>query len=105
MVLGAGEQVGAPPVGKYDDLILKLDRAILDVPSSDRARFYRGMVLKLAGRLEAAIKDFREVTAMNPKNVDAAREVRIYNMRNDNASKTKAKEESSGLLGRFLKKK
>jgi len=90
--------------GKVDDLILKLDVALADSPKSERCRFYRGMILKLAGRMNDAIRDFREVVQQNPKHVEAAREVRLFDMRQENERKSK-EESSSSLLGRFMKKK
>jgi curved DNA-binding protein CbpA len=90
--------------GKYDDLLKLLDQALADAPRSERARFVRGMILKAAGRMGDAMRDFREVAEQNPRHVDAVREVRLYAMRNDRERRTKD-EGSGSLLGRFMKKK
>jgi len=108
------EQVG------YDQLIALLSRAVDLGPNNERARFWRGQVFKRAGRLEDAIKDFRWVNHANPRHVDAAREVRLYEMRraergeksNDRPSTPpRARTASSpeprakgGILGKFFKR-
>jgi tetratricopeptide (TPR) repeat protein len=90
--------------GKYDDLLKMLDAALADAPRNERARYYRGMILKAAGRMGDAMRDFREVAEANPRHVDAVREVRLYAMRHDR--ERRSKDEGSGsLLGRFIKKK
>ncbi|MEO7093335.1 MAG: J domain-containing protein [Polyangiales bacterium] len=90
--------------GKYDDLLMTLGQAITAAPKNERARFYRGMILKAAGRMGDAIRDFKEIMENNPKHVDSVREVRLYQMRQDRDRKTKD-EGTSSLLGRFMKKK
>jgi curved DNA-binding protein CbpA len=65
----------------YDDIIALLNRAVELGPKNERARFWRGEVLKRAGRAELAIKDFRWVVQNNPRHVDAAREVRLFERR------------------------
>jgi curved DNA-binding protein CbpA len=88
--------------GRYDDLLGLLDRAVASNPHNERARYYRGVILKSAGRLGEAIRDFRAVVDANPKHVDAAREVRLHQMREKERPKS---DEPSGLLGRFIKRK
>jgi len=91
-------------VGKYEDLLSKLDKAVGDSPNCERARYFRGMILKAAGRMGDAIRDFRELVEQNPKHVDATREVRLYTMRQERDRKNKD-DGSGSLLGRFMKKK
>jgi curved DNA-binding protein CbpA len=64
-----------------EDPIELLNRAVELGPKNERARFWRGQVFKRAGRLEEATRDFRWVAQNNPRHVDAAREVRLYEMR------------------------
>jgi len=90
--------------GKYDDLLLKIGVALSDSPRSERIKFLRAMLLKAAGRMGDAIRDFREIAEQNPRHVEAAREVRLYTMRNERDRKGKD-EGNDSLLGRFLKKK
>ncbi len=90
--------------GRYDDLLAKLEQALADSPRNDRARFYRGMMLKFAGRMGDAIRDFREIAERNPRHVDAVREVRLYTMRMERDKQNKD-EGTGSLLGRFMKRK
>jgi hypothetical protein len=77
------------------------------------------MLNKRVGRGEAAMRDFRRVVELNPQNIDAAREVRLHNMRGGPrrsstppgamvrqtlAPKAAKPDEKSGILGRFFKK-
>jgi hypothetical protein len=39
------------------------------------------MLLKRVGRVDAAMHDFRSVVQLNPKNLDALRELRLWEMR------------------------
>ncbi len=48
-----------------------LDEAIAATPHNDRALVYRATVLRDAGRIDAAIRDWRAALAINPKNPDA----------------------------------
>jgi curved DNA-binding protein CbpA len=92
--------------GKYDDLLFKLDAALAESPNCESGLYYRGMIRKLAGRTEGALADFRAVVAHNPKHLDAQREVRLFEMRKQQAAEQKAKDDAGGgLLGRFMKKK
>lgn len=68
-------------VGGYDDLLDKLTQAVKAHPENDVPRYYRGLLRKLAGRLAEATDDFRVAAKLNPRNVDAAREVRLAAMR------------------------
>jgi hypothetical protein len=74
------------------------------------------MLLKRAGRGDRAIRDFRLAADINPKNLDAVREVRLHEMRrrgggplserpkNKPGQSKNAPPPSSGLLGKFFKK-
>src|SRR5262249_27251066 len=65
----------------FDDLISVLDDVLAKEPGYERALYYRGVLQKRAGRVEKAIRDFKAVADLNPKNLDAVREVRLYEMR------------------------
>ena len=58
-----------------------LDRAINRDSHCARAVFYRGMIYKRLGNLEAAHRDFSRTVLLQPTHVDATREVRLYEMR------------------------
>ena len=60
---------------------LILDRCINKNPMCERAYFYRGMLYKRAEEFNKALKDFKKAAELNPRNLDAMREVRLHNMR------------------------
>jgi curved DNA-binding protein CbpA len=68
---------GAPT----DEMLRALNRALGNNPRHERAHYYLGVVLKRLQRDAAALKHFRSAVELNPYNVDAARELRIANMR------------------------
>jgi hypothetical protein len=61
--------------------IQMLERAIAMSERCEKAFFYRAMLYKRLGRADAAVRDFKRVVNLNPRNIDAAREVRLYRMR------------------------
>lgn len=94
--------------------IKMLDRAVALSELCEKAYFYRGMLYKRLHRGDMAAKDFKRVVEMNPRNIDAAREVRLQHMRGRSSSpapgpKTsmrpgRSDEAKGGLLGRLFKK-
>jgi hypothetical protein len=58
-----------------------LDKAVARDAQCARAHFYRGMINKRLGNITNAYKDFSRTLQLDPKHVDATREVRIYEMR------------------------
>jgi tetratricopeptide (TPR) repeat protein len=58
-----------------------LDRALKMNERCERAYFYRAMLYKRQHRNGLAFKDFQKVAELNPKNIDAQRELRLYEMR------------------------
>jgi curved DNA-binding protein CbpA len=87
----------------YDDLIRTLDGILTKEPQYEKALYYRGMLLKRAGKLDRSIRDFRLVAQLNPKNIDAVREVRLFEMRK-RAGKKDGGGEGGGLFGKFFKR-
>jgi hypothetical protein len=65
----------------YPALIARLDAVVRDDAVCESALFYRATFLKRIGHEDAAMRDFNRVCHINPKNIDAARELRLYNMR------------------------
>ncbi|MRG95122.1 J domain-containing protein [Polyangium spumosum] len=65
----------------YDDCITQLDGVLKAEPDYEKALVYRARLLKLAGRLQASYRDYKRSAQINPKNIEAAREVRLYEMR------------------------
>lgn len=101
-------------------LLLELDRSMADIPVAlelanralelhprcERAHLTRGMALRKMGRGDEAIEHFRKVVEINPKNIDAAREVRLAELRAKQApAPGKPHDASGGLLSKFFKKK
>src|SRR5262249_46587179 len=104
------QRKGDPPegaaAGYFEELIRTLDRILAREPRYERALFYRGMLLKRSGRPEFAIKDFRLAAEINPKNLDAQREVRVYEMRKQKGGEPSqpGKPDAGSLFGKFFKK-
>jgi len=88
------------------DQVAELTRAIGISQACERAFFYRAMLLKRLGQEGQAMKDFKRAMELNPRNVDATREVRLYNMRGGDkaAPSSKGKEEGGGIFGKLFKK-
>jgi curved DNA-binding protein CbpA len=78
-----------------------LDRAIELHPDHEKAQLYKAQLLKRLGRHPEAMRHFKRVVSINPNNLDAAREVRVANMREENKDKTMVKS-PAGFLGKLL---
>jgi tetratricopeptide (TPR) repeat protein len=103
---------------KTIESIQMLERAIIMSDRCEKAYFWRGMLYKRLGKSDLAVRDFRRAIELNPRNIDAAREVRLYNMRGGRrSSKPPAPARRSspsppkpdeparpGILGRLFKK-
>lgn len=74
---------GAGPVREQFRL---LDQAIAADWECERAYHYRALLHKRVGAHAAALQDFKMAAQLNPHNVDAAREVRLAEMRAKNGS-------------------
>jgi curved DNA-binding protein CbpA len=61
-----------------------LARAVRSPDAGVKVHYYRGLFLKRVGRHGAALQEFRFVCEKDPRHIDAAREVRLYeqNLRN-----------------------
>ncbi|MGH7293360.1 MAG: hypothetical protein ACRELB_00435 [Polyangiaceae bacterium] len=95
--------------------IRQLDRAAGMGGRSEKAFYWRVMLYKRLGKIDLATKDFKRVVELNPRNIDAAREVRIQQMRGGRGStppppKTspggprQEQPQKGGLFGRIFKK-
>ena len=83
---------------------------------SEKAMFWRAMLYKRLGRNDLAVRDFKRVVDVNPRNIDAAREIRLYYMRGGSGSHPPPSQRASpvpqkpdeqgkpGLFGRLFKK-
>lgn len=82
--------------------IKALDGAIKLNERCERAYFFRAQLHKRAGNEVLALRDFKSAVEINPRNLDAQREIRLIEMR-----KGRKKEEdkpTGGLLSRLFKK-
>jgi tetratricopeptide (TPR) repeat protein len=72
------DQVGRE---KTLEKIAVLEKCIKMNANSERAYFWRGMLYKRIDETSKAIKDFKKAADLNPRNLDAMREVRLHNIR------------------------
>lgn len=86
--------------GHTADRILRvLDRAVRERRDDMEVRLYRARTLERLGRMEDAYRDFAFVAAADPKNLDAARRVRLHQMR------AGSKDKRSGVFPSLLSRK
>ena len=90
--------------------IAMLNEALAKNAKFEKAVFYRAMLFKRLGRDREAMNDFRLSVELNPRNIDSAREIRLFNMRRDSKapgarnSKTPPPAVASQLFGKLFKK-
>jgi hypothetical protein len=73
-----------------------LNHALQRDPLCEEALYYKAVLLSRTGKIEQAHAHFARVLLLNPKHVEAEREVRIIEMRRSHAS------QQSGFLRRLL---
>jgi curved DNA-binding protein CbpA len=78
-----------------------LKKAIAKQTDNVKIHYYLACVLKLAGQHGAAMREFRHVAERDPNNVDAAREIRLHDMRKGNS---KAPPAEPSVFGKFFKR-
>ena len=76
--------------------IAVLDRCIKLSVNSERAYFWRGMLYKRIDETSKALKDFKKASELNPRNLDAMREVRLHNIRSESRGQSKPPPGPSG---------
>lgn len=77
----AAARGGDAPDDALRSSLVALDRAVHLDRTCERALYLRGCLAKKLGKVEAAYRDFARVVHLNPHNVDAVREVRLFEMR------------------------
>jgi DnaJ-domain-containing protein 1 len=88
-------------------LASELDRVVAAAPTSKRAPFYRGQIRKRLGMNKQAYADFARVAELDPTNIDAVREVRLYKMREERGGTTEPKkgdEHEGGFFKKLFKR-
>ncbi len=83
-------------------IVVELSRAIQISQACERAFFYRALLLKRLGQEPQSMKDFKRALELNPRNLDAQREIRLFNMRG--GAKGAPKDDGGGLFGKLFKK-
>lgn len=78
---------------RLQQLVEIVDKAAKQDKENMRVRLFRAYVLKRAGRLDDAIRDFKLVAKNDRHNVDALREIRLFNLRQEREQK------GGGLFG------
>lgn len=96
--------------------IRMLDKAVGMSAHCEKGYFWRGLLYKRLGKAELAARDFRKAAELNPRNIDAVREVRLHTMRagasgvvqdgksSDSSPPPPKASDKPGLLGRLFKK-
>jgi curved DNA-binding protein CbpA len=74
----------------------KLRKAVGLAPRSERANYYLAQILKRSGKDREARTYLESVVGLNPHNIDAKRELRILQMRQEQPSRASS---GSGFLG------
>lgn len=109
------------PTEKIDDIVEALKKAQAAAKESEKTNFYLASALKRAGLDQQAVIYFKRASIANPRNLDALRELRLYEMRKEKGgnaksgsvkgtsvkgggAKPKGKADEGGLFGRLFKK-
>jgi len=82
-----------------------LERALELTPAHDKAHYWLGMVLKRTGKSGEALQHFEKAAEVNPRHIEAVREVRLANMRKSDSGASRKSgrgSRSSGLLGKLF---
>ena len=72
--------------GGYEDVLKMVNDARRTQPDNLKVRLYRARVLKRSGDMDAAHREFRSIVEQDAHNVEAAREVRLHEMRRGSRS-------------------
>lgn len=97
--------------GRIKEMTTAIDRALALEPKHDRAHYYKGMVFQRSGKDADALASFKKALELNKKNADAAREVRLAEMRGKSGSTGKnaassatgpKKDADGGLLSKLF---
>ncbi len=81
-------------LARYEKQIQMLSDVLKKEPYFERALDYRGRLYKRSGIHRKALRDFKSAVEINPHNIDAAREVRLY-------AKKKKEEQATSKGGIF----
>jgi hypothetical protein len=96
------------PGADVSHVTVELKRALRLAENNVKVHWYRGLVLQHLGRHEYALREFRTVLKLDPRHLDAARQVRVYEMRLEQSPKGRpslAPEPPPGALGWLRRKR
>jgi curved DNA-binding protein CbpA len=90
-------------------MLESVDRALALYPRHEKANLLKGQILRRMGKKAEALTFFKKVAEINPRNIDAMREVRVATMRAGTSAPAKrkgAKQDTgvSGLFGKIFQK-
>jgi DnaJ-domain-containing protein 1 len=80
------QQPEALQAATFNRSLSLLEEAIKLNARCEQAYFYRAMLNKQLGNSQSALRDFKTVVELNPRNIDATRELRLATMRGGKAS-------------------
>ena len=91
---------------KYTEAAKLIHEVIKTNPNLDKGFYFLGCIFKARNELSQAENAFKKAVSVNPNNVDAQRELRLFSMRKDKggAPQPAAKEEKKGAAGPEKKK-
>jgi tetratricopeptide (TPR) repeat protein len=75
------------PNADVSQISLEIKRALRLAENNLKVHWYRGLVLQHLGRHEHALREFRTVLDLDPRHLDAARQIRVYEMRLEKSPK------------------
>jgi DnaJ-domain-containing protein 1 len=103
--LEANEVTGRTPEGTTA-AIEQMSKALRLNAQCEKALFFRAMLYKRSENMAGAVRDFRAVVDLNPRNVDAVRELRLFQMRGGRVSTEMraVKADDNGLIGKLFKR-
>jgi tetratricopeptide (TPR) repeat protein len=88
--------------GEVEQALGLINPAIEREPENVKALWFRAQLHKKVGKEREAMRDCKRILQIKPQHVDAARELRVYEMRRRTGSPPDSGR--GGLLGRFRKK-
>jgi curved DNA-binding protein CbpA len=99
-----GKREDAP----LDAMMESVDRALELYADHEKANMLKAQLYRRMGKQGDALRYFKKVADINPKNIEAVREVRIATMRKENAGPLAARKDEDGvggLIGKLFKRK
>jgi hypothetical protein len=96
------------PGANVSQITLELKRALRLAENNLKVHWYRGLVMQHLGRHEYALREFRTVLELDPRHLDAARQIRVYEMRLERSPKGRpslAPEPPPGAFGWLRRKR